>query len=169
MRRLLVVVLLLAAAAAAYLYWTRPRGEAAVEVFFTRAAGNASTLAQVSRTVPDRSVESRLRGGLEALLAGPTEAERAAGLGSEVPAATRLLGLTVRDGVARADFSAELGSGGGSSSMLGRVWQIVYTATQFADAPAVRILIEGKEAEALGGEGILIDRPISRPAAPPTF
>jgi spore germination protein GerM len=53
--------------------------------------------------------------------------------------------------------------------MLARFWQIVYTATQFPVAPRVRILIEGQQRESMGGEGVVIDRPIERPAAPPRF
>src|SRR5213593_1672242 len=60
-------------------------------------------------------------------------------------------------------------AGRGSSSMLGRLWQIVYTATQFPHASRVRFLIEGQTRAALGGEGVVIDHPLARPASPPVF
>jgi spore germination protein GerM len=87
---------------------------------------------------------------------------------TEIPAGVRLLGLSVRDGIAVIDLTDAVTSGGGSSSMQGRVWQIVYTGTQLG-VRQVRILINGAERQALGGEGVLIDRPIGRPPAFPRF
>jgi spore germination protein GerM len=102
------------------------------------------------------------------LLAGPTAEERARGLTTEIPAGVRLRALAVRDGIAVIDLTEGIAAGGGSSSMQGRLWQMVYTGTQFG-VRQVRILIEGAERQALGGEGVLIDRPIGRPAAFPRF
>ena len=53
--------------------------------------------------------------------------------------------------------------------MQGRVWQIVYTGTQFSGVSRVQILIERRERTALGGEGVLIEEPIARPAEVPKF
>ena len=94
---------------------------------------------------------------MEALLAGPTGAEQAAGLGSTIPAGTRLLGLTIDSATARVDLSADFGSGGGSLSMTARVAQVVYTLTRFPTVRSVEFLLEGKPAVALGGEGVVVD------------
>lgn len=158
-----VVVVL---ASALWWVWSRP---VVIFVYFTRAESTANTLADVPRTVRGRGPAALAAAALAALLAGPTEAEQAAGLVSAIPAGTRLRNVQVRDGVVIADFTAELESGGGSASMLGRFWQIVYTATQFPQAPRVRILIDGQERTAMGGEGVIIDHPISRPPTPPRF
>src|SRR5437588_2823832 len=99
------------------------------------------------------------------LLDGPHDAR----FHTEIPQGTALLGASVRDGVVTVDVSPAFASGGGSTSMLGRVWQVVYTATQFPDAPAAQILINGRRVEALGGEGILIGAPLRRPDVPPSF
>lgn len=165
----MVWVLVLAAAAAA-VWWTqlRPR-EARVTVYFVGQADGSGTLVAVERTVTARGAEALLRAAFDALLAGPTPAERARGLTTEIPAGTRLLGLRVHEGTAVVDLSGELASGGGSSSMQARVWQIVYTATQRSAASQVRILLDGRETAALGGEGVLIDRPLGRPGAFPRF
>lgn len=140
-----------------------------VSVYFTRAAAGESTLAPVMRTVRARSTESRLRGAYRALLAGPTAEERAAGYSSEIPAGTRLRAVVVGGGVTAVDLTAAVEGGGGSSSMQARVWQIVYTGTQFPAASAVRILVEGQARQALGGEGVIIEAPIPRPERTPTF
>lgn len=140
-----------------------------VTVYFTRSVENEATLAPVVRTVRARSVETKLREAYRALLAGPTAEERAGGLDSEIPPGTALRGIAVGRGVAVADFTADLERGGGSSSMQGRVWQIVYTGTQFSGVRRVQILIERRERTALGGEGVLIEEPIARPAEVPRF
>ncbi len=164
------VILLCAVLAPAVVTACRPapaRGD--VSVFFTRAEGVSFTVAQVHRAVQGADTTARLRAALEALLAGPTDSERGQGLQTAIPAGTRLRSVRVQDGVVWADFSREIDSGGGSASMLGRFWQIVYTATQFPDAPRVRLLIEGEAKRTLGGEGVIIERPVARPETLPRF
>jgi spore germination protein GerM len=106
---------------------------------------------------------------LGALLAGPNAEEQALGYSSEIPPGTRLRGVRIRDETAYLDFSGEVEAGGGSASMLSRVYQIVYTATHFRGVEEVRILIDGQMRETLGGEGVLIDAPLRRPATAPEF
>ena len=92
---------------------------------------------------------------MKALLAGPTAAEKAAGLTSAVPEGTGLLGLSIVDGTrARVDLSDAFASGGGSLSMTARVAQVVYTLTRFPTVRSVEFLIGGETVEALGGEGV---------------
>lgn len=96
------------------------------------------------------------------LLAGPDGAERAAGMSSEIPAGTRLLGVEIADGTAVVDLSAEFGSGGGSLSMGLRVAEVVHTLTQFGNVDRVVFKIEDRRVEALGGEGLLLEEPQTR-------
>jgi germination protein M len=96
------------------------------------------------------------------LLQGPSEYERDVGLSSAVPAGTRLLGLTIQDGIATVDLSGEFASGGGSLSMQLRVAQVVYTLTQFSTVDAVEFRIDGRPVTALGGEGLMLDRLLGR-------
>ncbi len=99
---------------------------------------------------------------MKALLAGPSDTEQDAGLGSAVPADTRLLGLSIDDGIARVDLSSDFGSGGDSLSMRARVAQVVYTMTRFRTVRAVEFLIEGTPVETLDGEDVPIDGPQRR-------
>jgi hypothetical protein len=96
------------------------------------------------------------------LLAGPTQAEQLAGLGTAVPAGTRLLGLSIDAGVASVDLSGEFAAGGGSLSMTARVAQVVYTLTRFPTVRAVEFFMDGEPIEALGGEGVVLDDPQRR-------
>jgi spore germination protein GerM len=109
-----------------------------------------------------RPVGDDIEDALRALLEGVTEDEAGMGLSSTIPEGTSLLGVDVADGVAAVDLSRQFESGGGSLSMMGRVAQIVYTATSFDDVEAVRFLLEGVAIEFLGGEGLIIDEPQTR-------
>ena len=103
-----------------------------------------------------------LKGALEALLAGPTAAEKAGGLVTMVPAGTKLRGVTLSGHVAIVDFNAAFASGGGSLSMTDRLAQVVYTATQFPGVTSVTLKLDGKTIKVLGGEGIMVDHPRTR-------
>lgn len=99
---------------------------------------------------------------IEAVLAGPESFERDHGLSTAVPEGTQLLGLTIDDGIARVDLTSEFESGGGTASMQMRLAQIVYTITQFPTVKGVVFSLDGRPVEVLGGEGIIIDHPLTR-------
>ncbi len=169
MRRVLAWIFVLAVAAVV-IWATQIRPvETRVTVHFVGTVDGTATLVEVRRTVLGRGTEALLRGAVEALLSGPGSEERGRGLSTEIPQGTHLRSLSVRDGIAVIDLTGAIASGGGSTSMQARLWQIVYTGTQFPAAPQVRLLIDGQERQGLGGEGVLIDRPIGRPPALPRF
>jgi spore germination protein GerM len=99
---------------------------------------------------------------LEALLEGPESFESEYGLGTSVPDGTQLLGLTIEDGIARVDLTSEYESGGGSASMQMRLAQVVYTITQFPTVEGVVFSLDGRPIEVLGGEGVVLDHPLTR-------
>ena len=171
-RRFRIIALVALAAILVGVWWwrqQRPAPQATASVYFVRAEGVANTLQAVPRRVEGRTTEARLAGAMRELLAGPTPQEQQAGLLTVIPRGTRLRGVRLENGTVVVDLSGDVESGGGSSSMLGRLWQIVYTATQLPQLPRVRILIDGQVREAMGGEGVLIDRPLERPPAVPVF
>jgi sporulation and spore germination protein/immunoglobulin-like protein involved in spore germination len=99
---------------------------------------------------------------LQALLEGPESFERDLGLGTSVPDGTQLLDLTIDDEIARVDLTSEFESGGGSASMQMRLAQIVYTITQFPTVKGVVFSLDGEPIDVLGGEGVIIDHPLTR-------
>ena len=97
------------------------------------------------------------------LLAGPTAAETAERvITSAVPAGSRLLGLTIDNGVATVDLSSEFESGGGSMSISVRLAQVVYTLTQFPTVQSVLFEIEGRPVTVFSSEGLILDGPVGR-------
>jgi immunoglobulin-like protein involved in spore germination/sporulation and spore germination protein len=84
------------------------------------------------------------RAALESLLSGASDLEHRAGVGTSIPAGSRLLGLAVSGGVATVDLSREFRPGGGDAPVLG-VAQIVYTITQFSTVRMVVLQVDGAD------------------------
>jgi hypothetical protein len=133
---------------------TLPSGRA-LEVWFARDG----RLVEALRThTPTRRVANA---ALEALLAGPTPAERAGGLRTEIPRGTRLLGVSVAHGVAQVDLTSDYEAGAGSRSLQLRLAQVVYTLTQFPTVTRVRFALDGTP---VTGSGTVLDHPVGRGA-----
>jgi spore germination protein GerM len=82
-----------------------------------------------------------------------------------IPANTKLLSLKVKSNDIYVDLSREFLTGGGSASMIGRLNQVVYTATSLNPNGRVFISVEGQpldERNPLAGEGLMIRYPINR-------
>jgi hypothetical protein len=85
------------------------------------------------------------RASLNALLEGPSGAERAAGVGTAVPSGTTLLGLTISGGIARVDVSSEFRRSGETPFTPLQIGQVVYTIGQFSTVKRVVIEVNGGE------------------------
>ena len=97
---------------------------------------------------------------MEDLLAGPTPLEARAGVSTVIPAGTRLLGLTISNGIATVDLSSEFESGGGSASMSARLAQVACTLDQFETVKGVSFELDGQSVDVFSGEGIVLDHPV---------
>lgn len=83
--------------------------------------------------------------GLTTAIPTPEQVLSYPGREADWGARVRLLGLTIRDGVATADFSQELRAYGGGSARVGAIrGQITRTLLQFPSVREVRIAIEGQ-------------------------
>jgi germination protein M len=99
---------------------------------------------------------------VQALLEGPNDFEQGYGLTTSVPEGTQFLRLRIDDRIAHVDLSSEFESGGGSLSMSMRLAQVVYTLTQFPTVKGVVFSLDGEPIDVLGGEGLIIDHPLTR-------
>jgi hypothetical protein len=101
----------------------------------------------VPRAVPWTPAPARA--AIEALLAGPTEAERARGYATSINPGVRIRSLVVEGGVAAADFSEELERSGGACLVTSIRAQLESTLMQFPAVRSVRISIAGRTEDIL--------------------
>jgi Sporulation and spore germination/Immunoglobulin-like domain of bacterial spore germination len=114
----------------------------------------------VARTVPQTPAVARA--ALEQLLAGPTAAERANGLTTDVPAGASLRGVTIADGRATVDLDPSFAQGA-EATISPRLAQLVFTLTQFPSVHSVAFEAGGKPLPGVtNGNGALLDHPPTR-------
>ena len=99
---------------------------------------------------------------LELAFASLMDGPAAAGAATGIPDGTELLALTVEGDGVHVDLSQDFTTGGGSASMIGRLAQVVYTATTLEPTAPVWLSVEGEPLTLLGGEGLEIRQPITR-------
>jgi hypothetical protein len=140
-----------------------PTETTTVRAYFTRVTSTGDI-----ELVPVlREIQKTLAVGtaaMTALIAGPNADELAVdpSMRSVVPDGTRLLGLSVKDGIATVDLSREFESGGGTTSVLYRLAQVVYTLTQFPTVQSVVLELDGEPVTVFSGEGVILDHPLTR-------
>lgn len=120
-------------------------GQVGLQTWFTRQGKLFVTQRSVPTTV------SVGQAALDRLLAGPSAAEYAAGLRSQIPAVTQLLGLNIVNGTATVDLSSAFVSAATPSTMPLRIAQVVDTLAQFSTVTGVRFEINGQGVTVLGG------------------
>ena len=144
--------------------------EIAIKVYFVMVGNvedSPTPLVAVHREIPRTAAVATA--ALEQLLSGPTFQERAHDLrlgtiGTLIPEATRLLGVTIDDGNASVDLSGDFASGAAlgvdpASAWAWRLAQVTYTLTQFPTVHSVSFKVDGTPTMAIEGhEGTPIER-----------
>lgn len=110
------------------------------------------------RLAASNTPEALLESALTQLIAGPAPANTA----TTIPANTKLLDLAIKPDGIHLNLSREFTTGGGTSAMEGRLAQVLYTATSLNPEAPVWIAIAGKPLTTLGGEGLVIEQPLTR-------
>jgi len=115
-------------------------------IYFARIVDGKERMVPVDRELP---AEAPAKPALEELISG----EPPEGFNHPLPKGTQLRGVSVTDGVAIADFSGELVSDfqGGSDNEGVAVYSIVNTLTSLPGVKRVRILVDGKSIDSIGG------------------
>jgi hypothetical protein len=99
---------------------------------------------------------------LTAVLAGPSQAERDAAIGTAIPDGVDLNGLSIDDGIATVDLTGGFDDSSGSLAERMRLAQVVYTMTQFPSVTGVRFELDGEPVEVFGSHGLLVGEPQTR-------
>ncbi len=107
--------------------------------------------------------DTPLTDAINALIDGPTQAEsNLYGCQTLVSSGTRLLGSSIKNGVATLNFSEQFEFNQyGIEGIMGELQQVVFTATAFSSVQSVQFLIEGAHRDFLG-EGVKIGVPLTR-------
>lgn len=109
---------------------------------------------QVTEDNPALILDAAFKG----LLAQPTDENRF----SEIPPQTEVLSVEANPSEVYVNLSPEFTTGGGSASMIGRLGQVIYTATSLNPEAKVWISVAGEPLEILGGEGLEVPQPATR-------
>lgn len=129
-----------------------------VQVYWLKTSSDQIKVAATSIDLNAQPPDDLLKAAFEQVLKKPNDPA----LASAIPEQTSLRKLEVKTDGVHIDLSPEFTSGGGSTSMTGRLGQVVYTATTLDPTAKVWISVEGKPLEILGGEGLIIDQPMTR-------
>jgi len=133
--------------------------EKTLQVYWLKATENKIQLAPVAvKLTSSNTPEALLETAMKQLVAGPPQAD----LSSTVPAGTKLLDLSVKDDGVHLNLSREFTTGGGSTSMEGRLAQVLYTVTSLNPTAPVWLSVDGKPLTMLGGEGLVVNQPMTR-------
>lgn len=137
----------------------QPSSEEKVQIYWLNNVDNKIEVVSSSIILKDADQPSEiLEGALKSLLTGPADPA----FSTTIPQGTKLREVYLKADGVHVDLSEEFTTGGGSASMTGRVAQVLYTASSLDPTAKVWINVEGKPLEVLGGEGLLIDQPLTR-------
>jgi len=155
----LIAILVIAAVLGVYINNKYLNPENVVKVYFVKYSKGQARIVSVNREVTPEN--SKIKVAITELLKGPSEEEKKKGFLSEIPEETKLLGIKEDQKEVVVDLSEDFEYGGGSSSQMVRVEQLVKTAMNASKKP-VYLNIEGRRAEVIGGEGIMIKQPLNK-------
>ena len=133
------------------------------QVYWLRSDRNKLTL--IAKSLPSNRFGSTPQQVLTIAVQKLLSAKPSDDLSSTIPKGTKLLSLQVRADGVHVDLSPEFRSGGGSTSMIYRVAQVIYTASSLDPNAKVFISVGGQSIDQnhpLGGEGLILQQPTTR-------
>jgi spore germination protein GerM len=133
------------------------------QVYWLRS--NQNKLILVAKSLPSNTSDSTPQQVLTTAIQQLLAAQPSNNLSSTIPKGTKLRSLQVKSDGVHIDLSREFRAGGGSTSMIHRVAQTIYTATSLDPNQKVFLSVEGQSIDRehpLGGEGLILRQPITR-------
>lgn len=138
-----------------------PAAEITGQVYWLKDDGTRFQLVPESFSVTaEASPDAQVKAAFETLLSKTGDPEQEAF--TTIPEGTQLLEATVEADGVHINLSSDFQYGGGSASMMGRLGQVIYTATAFDPSAPVWISVDGKPLTLLGGEGLEVSQPMTR-------
>lgn len=106
--------------------------------------------------------DDTLKSAIEALLEGPGEENKRNGFYSEIPSGTKLLNIKETDKYIIVNLNDKFQYGGGTDSIYNRLKQLIKTVSQTKINKDIYLYINGKQADVIGGEGVIIKQPLTQ-------
>lgn len=132
-----------------------------VNVYFIGQNANKEEVYKVVKREYDAQKDgTKLRFSIQSLLKGPSAKEKTKGIYSEVPQGTKLISLDEAPDKITINLSGDFEQGGGTDGLYKRLYQLIKTANKNTTLN-VYLYINGKQADVLGGEGIMINQPLT--------
>jgi spore germination protein GerM len=132
------------------------------DLYFTRFDGDRNVLVRTEREVPAGGSSSTPTPAtvLEALLAGPQEADASANIVTSIPAGTSLASTMLAGDILVVDLNAAISGVQADGARLA-FGQMVCTATALAEVGSVRFTVEGAPLAPPTGDGETSDAPLT--------
>lgn len=132
-----------------------------ISVYFIGQNNNKEEVYKiVKREYSSKTGDTKLKFSIENLLKGPNKAERDRGIYSEIPQGTKLISLEETPSKIVINLSGDFEQGGGTDGLYKRLYQLIKTANKNTTLN-VYLYINGKQADVIGGEGIMINQPLN--------
>lgn len=126
-----------------------------VTIYFVKINNVDGTAKPIPVTKTIEYKDSPITNTINALLKGPTEAEKQRGIISLIPEGTSLISTQLKDGYLTLNFSSNFEENySGTDAIFLELSQVILTSLDFQQVNKMSILIEGKRKSYITGEGI---------------
>lgn len=132
-----------------------------VNVVFIGQNENHEEVYKIVKREYDPDIDgSKLNYAINTLILGPKAGEKSKGIYSEIPSGTEVINVQEHPDKVIINLSSNFEYGGGTDSVYKRLYQLIKTAGRNTEKP-VYLYIEGKQADVIGGDGIMITQPLT--------
>ena len=139
----------------------QPKEKEFVPIVFIGKNSDGEEVYKVVKREYDKDIDgTKLRFAINSLIMGPKQNEKISGIYSEVPVSTTILHVYENKDNVIVDLSSGFTYGGGTESIYKRLYQLIKTISRNTTKPAY-LYIDGKQADVIGGDGIMITQPLS--------
>lgn len=132
-----------------------------VNIVFIGQNDNHEEVYKIVKREYDPDIDgSKIKYAIGSLILGPKQGEKSKGVYSEIPSGTEIIGVQERTDKVIINLSSQFEYGGGTDSVYKRLFQLIKTARKNTEKP-VYLYIDGKQADVIGGDGIMLTQPLS--------
>ncbi len=131
-----------------------------INIFFIGKNSKNEEVYKAVKRVYNKEIDgSKIRFAINELVRGPKMEEQRKGVYTELPAGVEILNITEQADRVIVNFTAAFNMGG-TEGIYKRLYQLIKTCKLNTEKP-VYLYIEGKKADVIGGDGIMITQPLS--------